>query len=114
MRYVVGEKLYLVGSCYVAGRGQEYSIETKEVLRVGNKYATLGLHGVNPDSNCNYRIDLAEAPEQAYSTKHHGFNKDIAFSVFRTREAAEKYIYDQSGSMYYTFADPIGYPLKLN
>ena len=123
----VGDKVYVV--CGVeanphACTPERYYIQTRKVLKIG-RYVTLGLDGFSPSQTERfipstdpfdfYSIFYGQGSGKSYIGKEHSVTfgiGQITHAVFKTREEAERFLYDINGNLMYTYVDPVSYPGK--
>ncbi len=132
MEYVVGEKVYVLNGLrrhYVYSCTPEYYISARKVVKVG-KYITLGINEKDKDKpGKTLRFIPSGKAFDGFSRSQGQISRSISvaneernsvwwdeskntYLVFTSREAAEKYLYEATGFMLYTYCDPIDYPVK--
>lgn len=130
MQYQKGEIVYTVSGIYSrenAGRLNQYEtiyIEARKVLKVG-KYVTIGLDPqytfnhrfISSDNECcdSYRLAQGQVKSKKSYEWHllHFGSKEATHVVFKTREAAEQFVYDlYPDGIVYVYCDPFRFPKK--
>lgn len=120
MSYNIGDIVYVVSGIPKTGREPEYFVETKKVFNVG-KYVTIGVkegltynHRFVPTDNtfCD-SYSLSKGQKKNVSCYHYfSFGKNEATHiVFKSRKAAENFLYSLTGYVNYTYSDPFEYPV---
>ncbi len=129
MEYNVGDIVYVVSggtntSEYAVN--YNYFVEARKVFKIG-QYVTIGVDEkytyndrfVPTDNPLCDGYSLVEGQKKNKSSNYHKYHcsfgeKEYTHVVFKTRDAAEKFLYDVTGSMLYTYCNPFEYtPCKI-
>lgn len=121
--YRVGQKVYVL-SGFRENASEDFFIETRKVVKTG-KYVTIAVSEEDKDSTSKTRRFIPSAKGDyvdGYSTEDQirlprsyesysvRFEDGKTHLVFTSREDAEAYFYNFSGSVLYTYADPVDFP----